>query len=138
MTTGVKEAGLQTLVLTNRYCRNSIFCKAHKRPFGEGKVAHHTNAYNQQFPLGRCDRHWQKDKALTRGGLGIDSVSMRQAISRVIVGEDATEVAVSKMIKLIRSGSRANSVNRPYSTERQHTEGRTLNAKDDVEQLLLL
>ena len=39
------------------------------RPFGEGKVAHHTKAYNQQFPHGRYDRHWLKDKALTRGGL---------------------------------------------------------------------
>ena len=34
------------------------------RPFGEGKVAHHTKAYNQQFPDGRYDRHWLKDKAL--------------------------------------------------------------------------
>ena len=64
------------------------------RPYGEGKVAHHTNAYNQQPLYGRYDRHWLKDKALTRGGLGIDSVSMRQVVSRTIVGEDTTAVTV--------------------------------------------
>jgi len=58
---------------------------------GVGKVAHHTEAYKQQTPVGRCSRHRQKDKALTWGGLGLDSVFLytkKSAEAIVAIGNE--------------------------------------------------
>lgn len=44
----VKEAGLQTLALTNRNCI--------QRPAEECKQAHHCKAHDQQFSAGRYSR----------------------------------------------------------------------------------
>ena len=137
-TTGVKEAGLHKPVPTacpelysgNRYYRVGVPCKAHMRPFGEGKVVHHTKAYNQQFPDGRYDRHWLKDKALIptlcardrlRGGLRIDSVSMDQVVSRIIVGEDTTAVTV--LTERIDWAAYARVSVRLFRYEKLHAEG---------------
>jgi hypothetical protein len=51
-----------------------------------GKQAHLCKALRiQKGQVCRCDRDRQKEKALTGGGLGIDSVSMRQEVSRIVV-----------------------------------------------------
>ncbi len=70
----MKKAGLQNPVLTNR---NGI-----RRPIRAGKQAHHCEALGQQALFSRCRRDRRKEYALTWGGLGIDSVSMRQEVSR--------------------------------------------------------
>jgi hypothetical protein len=71
----VKEANRQKSVLTKRYYRISMSCKAHMRLFETnegantlGKQAHDCKA--QRIPnerLCRCDRDRLKDNALTRG-----------------------------------------------------------------------
>jgi hypothetical protein len=64
----VKEANRQKSVLTNRYYRISMSCKAHMRHDRSGKQAHDCKA--QRTPNGRlcrCDRDRLKDNALTRG-----------------------------------------------------------------------
>jgi hypothetical protein len=38
------------------------------------KQAHLCDARNQQITLSRYRRNWKKEKAITRGGLGLDSV----------------------------------------------------------------
>jgi len=52
------------------------------RLWDEDKQAHHCNVHNTISSYSRYRRHWRKEKALTGGGLGIDSVSMRQEVSR--------------------------------------------------------
>ena len=56
--------------------------KRYMRPLNEDKQAHHCNVLNVKSFFGRCRRNWRKEKALTGGGLGIDSVSMSQEVSR--------------------------------------------------------
>ena len=47
----------------------------HMRHINSGKQAHHCNAQNGFKGLVcRCRRDWRKEKAFTRGGLGLDSV----------------------------------------------------------------
>ncbi|MFA5772954.1 MAG: hypothetical protein WC974_09515 [Thermoplasmata archaeon] len=71
----LKEARLQNPVLTNR---NGI-----QRHICSGKQAHLCKAQRtQKGQLCRFRRHWKKGKALTGGGLGIDSLSMSQEVSR--------------------------------------------------------
>ena len=55
----------------------------HTRHIESGKQAHHCNAQNGfNGSICRCRRDRMKENVLTRGGLGIDSVSMRQEVSR--------------------------------------------------------
>ncbi|MBW8050755.1 MAG: hypothetical protein FVQ77_10565 [Cytophagales bacterium] len=57
--------------------------EVHKRHTVMGKQAHLCNARPlPKMAVCRCTRHRVKDNALTWGGLGIDSVSMRQEVSR--------------------------------------------------------
>jgi hypothetical protein len=48
----------------------------HMRLVSVGKVAHHTEAYNQRTLTSRCSSDRQKENALTWGEPGIDSVSI--------------------------------------------------------------
>ena len=70
----MKKAGLQNPVLTNRK-----YIQRHDR---EGEQAHLCKALDQQSLLCRCIRNRRKEYVLTWGGLGIDSVSMSQEVSR--------------------------------------------------------
>ena len=55
----------------------------HMRLQKEDKQTHHCNVRSIKPSIcSRCRRHWTKERALTRGGLGIDSVSMSQEVSR--------------------------------------------------------
>ena len=55
----------------------------HKRLINEDKQAHLCDVQRlQKLFISRCRSDWMKGKALTRGGLGIDSVSMSQEVSR--------------------------------------------------------
>ena len=57
--------------------------EVHKRHISVGKQAHLCKAQRiQKAEVGRCTSDRQKEKALTGGDLGIDSVSMRQEVSR--------------------------------------------------------
>ncbi len=57
--------------------------EVHKRHGVRGKQAQHCKAQRiQTLTLCRCNRHRMKERALTGGGLGIDSVSMCQEVSR--------------------------------------------------------
>jgi hypothetical protein len=48
-----------------------------------GKQSQLCNAQSiQEKQLCRCRSHWTRERALTRGGLGIDSDSMSQEVSR--------------------------------------------------------
>ena len=70
----MKKAGLQNPVLTNR---NGIL-----RLVRVGEQAHLCDARGQQTLFSRCRRNRRKEYVLTWGGLGIDSVSMSQEVSR--------------------------------------------------------
>ena len=55
----------------------------HMRLRNEDKQSHHCNVQSIKPSFSsRCRSHWMKEEALTRGGLGIDSVSMNQEVSR--------------------------------------------------------
>lgn len=55
----------------------------HMRLQNEDKQAHHCNVQRIQPSFcSRCRSDWMKERALTRGGLGIDSDSMSQEVSR--------------------------------------------------------
>ena len=70
----MKKAGLQNPVLTNR---NGIL-----RLVRVGEQAHLCDARGQQTLFSRCRRNRRKEYALTWGGLGIDSFSICQEVSR--------------------------------------------------------
>jgi len=54
-----------------------------KRLFKTDEVAHHTNVQRiQQVLISRFSGYWGKECVLTWGGLGIDSFSMCQEVSR--------------------------------------------------------
>ncbi len=77
------------LVVGNCYSEGSQTAKSgtdeqklHMRLIKMGKRTHHCNALNLIVLVSRCSSDWRKEKALTRGGLGIDLVSMSQEVSR--------------------------------------------------------
>jgi hypothetical protein len=59
--------------------------KLHKRLVGVGKVAHHTEAYNQRMLTSRCSSDRQKENALTWGGLGIGRIATTEKSADAIV-----------------------------------------------------
>ena len=90
-TAAVKEAKRQNPVLTNservvRSKNNSVNCFNDVKDMRHSyldKQAHHCNVQSTKPSFySRCRRDWMKEKAFTGGGLGIDSVSMRQEVSR--------------------------------------------------------
>ena len=65
--------------------------KVHKRHYEKDEYPQQYDVQHQQsnadssqrwFSWCRCTRDWMKENALTRGGLGIDSVSICQEVSR--------------------------------------------------------
>ena len=69
--------------------------KLHMRLIWEGKAAHRANAYKQQSHFSRCSRDWQKDNALTGGGLPNHGMDWEKSAESIVANgnELQTEIA---------------------------------------------
>jgi len=87
----LKEAGLQTLALTNR---NRI-----SRPIEVCKQAHHCKAHGQQASVGRYGRSQWKDKCLTRGDLGLYELGAEKSAEAVVLIRKRADIDIGGLTR---------------------------------------